>query len=167
VGADSDAWFSDYLKFDCRLMRMPTETERVVNPLYSPARRLVTLADGYPVLVITTASLELLNEKLLARGEEAVSMERFRPNIEVVEAHAHAEDEWRTIMIGDLACDIVKPCERCAITTVDLRTGELGKEPLRTLSEYRKVGSKVLFGQNMIHQREGSIRVGDEVNVVV
>jgi uncharacterized protein len=167
VGADSDAWFSEYLKFECRLMRMPAATERVVNPAYSPARRLVTLADGYPMLVITTGSLQLLNEKLRARGEAEVTMERFRPNIEVVAETAHVEDGWRTITIGDLACDIVKPCERCAITTVDLRTGELGKEPLRTLSEYRKVGSKVLFGQNVIHQREGSIRVGDGVSVVV
>lgn len=165
VSPQADAWFSDFLGVRCRLLRMPASTHRVVNPVYSPATRLVSLADGYPLMLITTGSLDLLNEKLTAKGAAAVPMQRFRPNIEVLHQSPHAEDEWRSVRIGAVACDVVKPCERCAIPTVDTRTGVAGKEPLRTLGTYRKVGSKVMFGQNLIHAAPGEIRVGDEVFV--
>lgn len=164
VNADADAWFSDFLEVSCSLMRMPQSTERIVDRTYSPDTRLVSLADGYPMLLIGTGSLEQLNEKLAEKGETAVPMERFRPNIVVSNTRPHEEDEWTSIRIGDVACSIVKPCARCAITTVDPRTGVAGKEPLRTLSEYRKVGSKVMFGQNVMHEARGTIRLGDKVH---
>lgn len=163
VSVDADRWFSDFLGVGCSLMRMPPSTERVVDRTYSPARRLVTLADGFPMLLIGMGSLEQLNEMLRTRGEAAVPMQRFRPNIVVSNTRPHEEDEWTSIRIGDVPCDVVKPCARCAITTVDPRTGVAGKEPLRTLSEYRKVGSKVMFGQNVIHAARGTIRLGDRV----
>lgn len=164
VSRGADRWFSNLLGVECRLMRMPATTERVVDRQYWPEARLVTLADGYPMLLIGSGSLELLNEKLAARGESEVPIERFRPNIFVARTRPHEEDEWQTIRIGDVACNIVKPCERCAITTVDTRTGVKGKEPLRTLSEYRRDGSKVLFGQNVIHTGAGAIHVGDAIS---
>ena len=163
VAPKTSRWFSDFLGVDCKLMRMPQTTARVVNPTYSPDLRLVTLADGYPMMLMSTASVELLNQKLKERGEAPVPMERFRPNIVVSHTGPHEEDEWTTVTIGEVACNIVKPCERCAITTVDVQSGVAGKEPLRTLSEYRKVGSKVWFGQNVIHASAGTIRVGDAV----
>ena len=61
---------------------------------------------------------------------------------------------------------VVKPCSRCAITIVNQETGEKGKEPLRTLASYRKVGDKVFFGQNAIPDATGRLRVGDVVEVV-
>ncbi len=108
----------------------------------------------------------MLNEKLVARGESGIEMRRFRPNVVVAQSGAYAEDDWRQIRIGSIDVDVVKPCARCAITTVDVATAEMGKEPLRTLSTYRKVGSKVMFGQNAVHRRAGSIAVGDAVSLV-
>lgn len=145
-------------------MYMPDATERVVNRTYSPATRLVSLADGYPLMMIGEGSLALLNEKLTARGEPSVPMQRFRPNIVVAGVAAHEEDTWTSIRIGDVACNVVKPCERCTITTVEISTGQAGKEPLRTLAEYRKHGSKIYFGQNVIHAAAGTIRRADAVN---
>jgi uncharacterized protein YcbX len=49
---------------------------------------------------------------------------------------------------------------------VDQRTAAVGKEPLRTLATYRKVGTKVLFGQNMVHEGAGTLRVGEPVRVL-
>jgi uncharacterized protein len=161
VDAAADAWFSEVLEIDCRLMHMPRATERVVNPQYSPERRLVSLADGYPMLLIGEGSLELLNEKLKARGEPAVPMKRFRPNIVVSGTQAHEEDEWSAIRIGDVDCKVVKPCARCSIPTVDTETGVKGTEPSRTLATYRKQGSNILFGQNLIHEQAGVIHRGD------
>ena len=166
VGEAVDEWLSDFLGIHCSLMRMPASTERVVDRTYSPETRLVTLADAFPMLLISTGSIDLLNEKLAMIGEQPITMERFRPNIEVSDERPHVEDEWRTITIGAVECAVVKPCSRCAITTVDLATAVPGKEPLRTLASYRKVGAKVLFGQNVIHARAGVIRAGDEITVL-
>jgi uncharacterized protein len=165
VDSDIDRWFSDFLGTSCRLMRMPTTTKRVVDRTYSPQTRLVTLADAFPMLLIGTASLALLNQKLTARHEDEIPMERFRPNVVIKTDVAHAEDEWKSIRIGSVACSVVKPCARCTVPTVDIRTGVASKEPLLTLSEYRKDGSKVYFGQNVIHETRGTINMGATVSV--
>jgi uncharacterized protein YcbX len=147
-------------------MYMPTTSMRVVDRVYSPESRLVSLADAFPMLLIGQGSLDHLNERLTAQGHEAVPMRRFRPNVVVNGTKPHEEDGWQTIQIGTGEYDVVKPCSRCVLTTVDPETGVMGKEPLHTLSQYRKRGSNVYFGQNVIHQSSGPIRVGDAVTVV-
>ena len=166
VSPEADDWFTRYLGAACSLVYMPDATRRIVNPVWVKQERIVGFADGYPVMMIGEGSLAELNERLVAAGEAPVAMHRFRPNIVIAQAPPHAEDTWRHVRIGSIEMDIVKPCERCAITTVEVATGEMGKEPLRTLSTYRKEGSKVLFGQNAVHRRAGSIAIGDHVTVV-
>jgi uncharacterized protein YcbX len=163
VSKQADDWFSTFLQQECRLLHMPNSARRVVDRAYVPNERLVGFADAFPLLIITDGSLALLNERLTARGEPTVPMRRFRPNIVIAGAAPHAEDEWKAVQIGDVVVDLVKPCARCVITTVDIESGEASKEPLRTLSTYRKVGSKVLFGQNAVHRGLGEIRIGDTV----
>jgi uncharacterized protein len=165
VSPDADEWFSSFLHMDCRLVHMPSSTRRIVNRAYVPNERIVGFADAYPLLVIGDGSLDLLNQKLVANGEAAVPMQRFRPNIVVAGATPHAEDSWKVVRLGDVLIDVVKPCARCAITTVDVASGIAGKEPLRTLSTYRKVGNDVRFGQNAVHRSLGVLRVGDPVLV--
>jgi uncharacterized protein len=77
----------------------------------------------------------------------------------------HAEDGWRRIRVGDVTFDVVKPCARCAVTTVDQRSGVRGKEPLRTLATYRARNLQVYFGQNLVHRKGGRLRVGAPVVV--
>ena len=79
---------------------------------------------------------------------------------------AHQEDGWREVRIGEVRFTLVKPCARCIIITTDQRTGERGKEPLRTLASYRTVDSKVHFGMNAVADVDGIVRVGDPVQVV-
>jgi uncharacterized protein YcbX len=93
-------------------------------------------------------------------------MKRVRPNIVIAQTEPHEEDEWRHIRIGAVDVDVVKPCARCVITTIDPGTAQAGDEPLRTLASYRKQGSKVMFGQNAVHRQPGTISVGDAVTVV-
>jgi hypothetical protein len=166
VDRESDEWFSTFLERRCRIVFMPPQSRRIVNRAYMPEERLVGFADAYPLMLIGDGSLAGLNERLTARGESAVPIKRFRPNILIAGTTPHQEDEWKTIRIGEIDIDIVKPCERCAITTVDVNTGEAGPEPLRTLSTYRKQGSKVMFGQNAVHRGPGMINVGDPVTVL-
>lgn len=166
VSPEADAWFSAFLGVTCRLVYMPNESRRIVDRAWVKEERIVGFADAFPLLIIGQGSLDELNLRLQKRGEPPVPMQRFRPNIVVAETRAFEEDRWQHIRIGEINVDVVKPCARCAIPTVDIETAEAGKEPLRTLSTYRKEGSKVYFGQNAVHRQLGTIAVGDAVTVV-
>jgi uncharacterized protein YcbX len=171
-------WFSDVIGTDCRLVYMPDDSRRAVNPRFARGDEVVSFADGYPLMVLSEASLEDLNSRL----ETRLPMNRFRPNIVVSDSEAFAEDNWRRIRVGDAEFRSTKPCERCVVTTVDQATGNFaGKEPLRTLASYRMakdvipdtydslgVGpNAVLFGQNLIAETIGAtIRVGDRVEII-
>lgn len=60
----------------------------------------------------------------------------------------------------------MKPCGRCVVTTTDQRTAARGREPLRTLARHRRDGKHLLFGQNMIPESTGAVRVGDPVRLL-
>lgn len=158
-------WISGVLGAKVRLVAMPESTRRAVNPDFAvrPDDH-VSFADGYPVLVIGQASLDDLNSRL----ENPVPMNRFRPNLVVEGADAFAEDGWKKIRVGDTVFNVVKPCARCVITTIDQSKGDkAGVEPLKTLASYRTVGNGVMFGQNLIAESEGGvIRVGDQVEII-
>ncbi len=162
VGDDADRWFGEFLGVRCRLVFLPDESVRPVDPDYGETGDQVGLADGFPFLLISEASLADLN----ARLERPLPMNRFRPNLVIGGCEAFAEDGWRVVRIGSITFRVVKPCSRCAITTVDQESGATGKEPLRTLSRFRKVGDKVLFGQNLIHDGTGTLRTGDPVEIL-
>jgi uncharacterized protein YcbX len=153
---------SAHLGTPVRLVHMPDSSVRSVNPDYGRASDRVSFADAFPLLLIAQESLDALN----ARLAEPIPILRFRPNIVVAGGRAHAEDEWRRIRLGRIECVVVKPCSRCATTTVDPATGVRGKEPLRTLTTYRSWNQKVWFGQNLIHRQQGEIGVGDPVEVL-
>lgn len=159
VGPTADEWFGTFLEQPCSLVRFPETTFRHVDPKYAEPDDQVGFADGFPFLLVSEASLTDLN----ARMDRAVLMNRFRPNIVVSGCAPYAEDSWRKVSIGDIGFRSVKPCARCTITTVDQTTGHVGKEPLQTLAGYRRVGKKVMFGQNLIHDGFGSIQIGDAV----
>jgi uncharacterized protein YcbX len=162
AGDDADRWVSDWLRRPCALVRMPAQTERPVAAAYAGTGCRVGFADGFPFLLLSEASLEGLN----ARLERPLPMDRFRPNLVVTGCELHAEDGWRRIRIGEVVLRAVKPCARCTITTVDQRTAERRREPLRTLARYRRSGRNVLFGQNLVHESRGEIRVGDPVEIL-
>lgn len=155
-------WLGDYLGAPRRLVYMPDGAFRRIDARYSPARRRVSFADGYPFLLISAEALDELNRRL----DAPLPMNRFRPSLVVRGAGAHAEDGWRRVRIGDVVFDVVKPCARCVITTTNQATGERGKEPLRTLATYRKRRGKVMFGQNLIHDRPARLRIGDPATVL-
>lgn len=161
TGEPAARWFSAFLGIPCSLVHMPTESRRQTNPAYDPSGSRVSFADAYPLLLISEESLADLNRRL----GQPLPMNRFRPNLTVSGGGPYAEDRWRRIQIGNLVLNVVKPCDRCVITTTDQTTTERGVEPLRTLATYRKVDGMVLFGQNAVHQGTGSLQVGEAVQV--
>jgi hypothetical protein len=159
VGGQAAEWFSDFLGCPCALVHMANQVIRPADPAFAPQGVRVSFADGFPFLMISEESLADLNRRLA----EALPMNRFRPNLVVAGGEPYAEDGWGNIEIGGVRLRVVKPCGRCLVTTTDQTTGERGKEPLRTLATYRKVGGEVMFGQNVVHENIGRLRVGDPV----
>jgi uncharacterized protein YcbX len=164
-----NAWLSEFIGIRCSLVQMASNTTRLADPRYAarPTDQTV-FADGYAVLLTNAASLDNLNTHLVTPDAQPVPMTRFRPNIVVEGAAAWAEDTWKTLRIGDVVFDVVKPCGRCIITTIDQETAIKSIEPLPTLKRYRRSsdGTKVLFGQNLTLPRAGIVRVGDVVEVL-
>ncbi len=142
------------------LARMPPSMKRVVDQAYARPDDLVSFADGFPVLVANEASLHDLNARMAA----PVGMERFRPNVVVSGLDAFAEEALGSLSLGATArVDLVKPCSRCSIVTVDPVTAERGKEPLATLATYRQREQKTYFAMNALVRARGAVRVGDPV----
>lgn len=170
AAGSAHTWLGGYLDADVRLVHLDApDRRRGINPAYARPGETVSLADGFPLLLTARASLDALNA-LVARGdhpdEGPVPMDRFRPNVVVDGTAAWAEDDWTRISIGDVPFRVAKPCGRCVITTTDQRTAQRGKEPLRTLARYRRFGRDLLFGQNLIPDAPGVIRVGEPVRVL-
>lgn len=186
-GSTAAAWFTRHLGRPMRLVHAPRDLDRPIDPDFLPDRnqpehvtrsraadagssdlgqRNAAFSDGFPLLVITRSSLEALGE-LAAMQLDA---RRFRPNLVVSGTEAWAEDDWlnRAISVGkgpnSVVLDVVKPCTRCRMTGIDVSTGEVGDEPLRTLVRHRPGTS---FGMNLVARScVGRIRLGDPVEVI-
>lgn len=183
---DVSVWRSDVNAADCgpavrefllqqferefSLVYYDANTARTTNRDWSEPESPVSFADGYPVLIASQGSLEAINDRLAETGEQRVTMTRFRPNIVISGAPAWAEDGWQTIKIGDILFDLVKPCDRCIMTTNDPETGERpNNEPMTTLAQFRRSGDArirgVLFGWNAVPRGSGMLKVGDVVDI--
>ena len=164
AGEDINIWFSQYLGFACGLVYMADNQHRPVPNEAAEFDDEVSFADGAPILLISTGSLADLNGRLAA----PVTMDRFRPNIVVEAPTPFVEDSWRSIAIGSAELAVAWQCSRCILPTIDPATGVAHprQEPLETLRSYRRVGPKVMFGQNLIPRKHGAIRIGDAVRVI-
>lgn len=166
AGPEADAWLTRRLGAPCRLVYQG-DLPHEADPRFAPAGTQTRYTDGYPLLVTTAASLEDLNRRLSA----PIPMDRFRPNIVVEGAPPWGEDAWRRLRVGPVELSLVKPCARCAVTTVDQQTGrKTGVEPLKTLASFRTMRAPgingAIFGQNGVPLGTGAIRVGDPVEVL-
>ena len=157
----ANQWFSDIIGHSVQLLFCGQQSNRVRSKI----GHNVSFADGYPLLVISEASLATLNE----RSRDHHTMAQFRTNLVVSNTDAFAEDGWKRIRIGEVEFEIVKPCARCILTTVDPLTGEFNalKEPLKTMATFRADATgDVFFGQNLVALNEGMIRAGDVIEVL-
>ncbi|HVL75435.1 MAG TPA: MOSC N-terminal beta barrel domain-containing protein [Noviherbaspirillum sp.] len=163
------AWFSSFLGTPCRLVRFHADARRSVDSDWTGGIPATTMfSDGFPLLVISEASLADLNEKLAGQGRARLPMNRFRPNVVVNGIGAFEEDYVQALRAGDAVLKPVKPCARCTIPSVDQATGERGPDPVDVLQTYRaneKVGGGITFGMNaIVAAGEGSVlRVGQDI----
>jgi len=173
-------WFSDCLAPHApsglqrlRLVRFDPEVRRLCSPKWTGGRESVTqFADGFGVLVASTATLGELNARLSAAGEAPVDMRRFRPNIVLGGVESADEDRigaWRVHTEGGVASlENVKPCARCPIPNVDPDTAVPSPAVGDALQGFRqdpRLNGAITFGMNAI-VLEGDglmLRVGQSV----
>lgn len=159
----TDEWLSSFLGHSCRLAYMDDSCTRPISSSQGQAGETVSFADGYPLLMISRASLEDLNSRL----EAPLPMDRFRPNLVIDGCPAFEEDRWRRIGIGKAVFRFAGLCPRCSVTTVDQQSGlRESEEPLRTLVTYRNTEDGVVFGVNLIPESPGTISTGDEITIL-
>ncbi len=162
VSKEADNWFSERLKFSCRLVYMPESAKRKVEGKYALNNDITSFADGYPVMIIGQPSLDHLNSRL----SEMLPMNRFRPNIVFTGGTPFEEDTLEHFRINKIDFYGVKLSARCVITTTNQETAVTGKEPLKTLAGYRMKNNKVYFGQNVLVKGKGEISIGGQIEIV-
>lgn len=150
AGEPVAAWLTEHLGKPARLVRFDQRRKRASDPQWTAGfEALNQFSDGYPWLLISQASLDELNTRL----DPPLPMNRFRPNIVVDGLPPFGEDSVDEFVTGEVRLKVVKPCDRCVITTTDQLTGErTSDEPLKALKGFRfdRNLRGVLFGQNMI-----------------
>jgi uncharacterized protein YcbX len=161
VSQEADAWFTNELGMPCRLVFMPDSTRRRVDGRYATNKEITSFSDAFPLMVIGQASLDELNSRL----ETPLPMNRFRPNIVFTGGSPYQEDLMKRFEIAGITFFGAKPCARCVITTIDQQTAKKAKEPLKTLTTYRQRNNNIYFGQNLLFQGAGTLRVGDAIIV--
>ena len=166
-GAEAAAWATQFLGTGLSLVAFDADLPRACSAEWTGDTPAITeFADGFPVLVISRASLDELNSRL----PKPLPMERFRPNVVIEGVDAYAEDRVHELRVGGVTLRVVKPCTRCSITTTDQQSGTVdGVEPLRTLKEYRfdRELRGVAFGQNaiVVSGAGQALRVGDSFEI--
>lgn len=183
-GETANTWCSQLLGISCHLVRFHPDMQRRRESQWLPGGVLTTLfSDGFPMLLVSQASLDDLNEKLTRHGNQAVPMNRFRPNI-VIDGVAAFEEEYAasftraSTQIGtssgqpEIILKPVKPCPRCPIPAVNQVTGEVEANPVDMLLTYHThalLDHAPTFGMNTIvaQGQNHLIRVGDILTVQI
>jgi uncharacterized protein YcbX len=153
-------WFSEILGLKVRMVKLKNETSRIHHSSITSSDIPVSLADGYPYLIVGTASIDELSNRM----NQKIDISRFRPNIVLTTTEAHEEDLLKSFTIGSATFTNIKPCARCQVITIDQSTGLVDKNVLKTLSTYRTVDNNVYFGTNVVCKDGGVVRVGDDLS---
>lgn len=159
---DLNEWFSKILNTETRLVFMSEDIIRPVDYRYAGPGHITSFADDYPMLLIGQSSLDDLNMRLA----NPLPMNRFRPNMVIYGIGPYFEDNMHHFNVAGINFYGIKPCARCVMTTIDQQTALAGVEPLKTMARYRKANNKIYFGQNLVHNGAGFLKIGDEVEVI-
>lgn len=160
VSKSASAWCSKALNTDCKLVRMASDNGRNKSLEDSTYAIPMNFPDGYPILVLGTASMD----KLQSLCDELIDINRFRPNIVVDTSVAHEEDHWNELTLDNgnsIKMKAIKPCIRCQVINIDQANAQSFLEPTRTLANYRMTEKGIAFGVNTICIEQGTINIGD------
>lgn len=161
-GDEAAIWLSEFLQISCRLVYMPENNHRKVDQNYAKTDSRVSFADGFPLLMISEESLLAFNTCL----DNPIEMNRFRPNLVVRGAQPFEEDNWKQIRIGRMVFTLAKPCSRCVIPSIDPTTAKQEPSVAKALAIHRRREGSVFFGQNLIFDGAGWLKLGDRVEIL-
>ena len=156
-----NSFFSEFLKEEVRLIRMPLQPERMETAPLTGESTSSSFADSFPILIIGTASLGALNDQL----EEPIDERYFRPNLLFKTERPFEEDEWQEIQIGNVMLRKAKACGRCRMINVNPDTGIYRTDVMRELAKLRTVKNKVVLGDLYYPVQTGSIEINSPVKV--
>ena len=156
-----NTFFSDFLKEEVRLIRMPLQPERMETAPLTGESTSSSFADSFPILVLGSASLDALNAQL----EESIDARYFRPNLLFKTERSFEEDEWQEIQIGNVLLRKAKACGRCRMINVNPDTGIYRTDVMRELAKLRTVKNKVVLGDLYYPVQTGTIEITSEVKV--
>ncbi len=172
MGDVAAQWFTDFLGRKSRLVRFDPEHRRLSSLQWTGGVEATNqFADAFPLLVTSEGSHGELNRRLVAAGQAAVGVERFRPNIVLAGLEPHDEDRIGVLRLeadDEVELRPVKPCVRCTIPNVDPATAQVDPQISGVLQQYRaneRVGGAVTFGMNAIVLKglDQTLRVGQSV----
>ena len=162
-GENFNSFFSDFLKEEVRLIRMPLQPERIETAPLTGESTSSSFADSFPILIIGTASLDALNANL----DEPIDARYFRPNLLFKTERSFEEDEWQEIQIGNVRLRKAKACGRCRMINVNPDTGIYRTDVMRELAKLRTVKNKVVLGDLYYPVQTGTIEITSEVKVFI
>jgi uncharacterized protein YcbX len=134
-------WFSEFLNAKVLLLAnaLRLKTKRINEKNYELQ---LNFQDGYPIHLVNLKSVTDLSKMCNLNIEP----ERFRANIYIDLPEPYVEDQMKYIRINGIEFEFLKPCERCIMINLKSRSSFFTKEPLKTLSTYRKHSNKIQFG---------------------
>ncbi|XP_069000188.1 molybdenum cofactor sulfurase [Embiotoca jacksoni] len=165
-GDEAASWLSDFLGQPCRLIRQRPDFTRETRkrPGGAATSTSLSLVNEAQYLMINRASVGLIHQLMSCRQDDSEGdqlldtqnvISRFRANLVIAGAEPFEEDNWSHLIIGSTRFMLSGQCGRCHMVGIDQDTGTKTKEPLMSLSAYRK--GKVTFGVYLSHQLpEGS-----------
>ncbi len=162
VSGEINDWLSQILQRKVNLAYMADDTHRQVDLAYAPLGTRTGFSDGFPFLIVSQESITSLQQELTFE----LDVRRFRPNIVLSGCDAFSEDEWKIISINHIEFELVKPCARCIIPSIDLKSGLIQKEVMQVMEVHRKKDNQLYLGQNALHRGQGSIEVGHRVEII-
>ncbi len=172
VQPEINQWLSEALGQAVRLLYCPDHAMRIVDEHYAGLGQRTAFSDGFPLLLLSQSSLDELSR----RWGSTIDPRRFRPNIIIGgDCAPFAEDQWRRVYIsdsihGERVLELVKPCSRCVIPSLDPETLQSTDGFLRFLAGQRRLADgKVYLGQNALLRQplmsEGLAEVGADFAV--
>ncbi|KAI7979425.1 Molybdenum cofactor sulfurase [Camellia lanceoleosa] len=181
-----DTWFSNAVGRPCTLLRcLGSKNSLCLNKAKKEGmcRDLETklnFVNEAQFLLISEESVSDLNNRLSSNVQEGfqgppiqINPMRFRPNLVISGGAPYAEDEWRSLKIGNKYFVSLGGCNRCQMINLNPQEGEVQRswEPLATLASYRRVKGKILFGillrydnNNLVLDTDSWLQVGQEVH---
>ncbi|XP_064790584.1 molybdenum cofactor sulfurase-like isoform X2 [Oncorhynchus masou masou] len=160
-GDEAASWLSEFLGQPCRLIRQSPDFSRNMKKGHEKevSSTALSLVNEAQYLIVNRASVDLLQRHITNRQESSdghqpldtqTLISRFRANLVISGKEPFEEDDWSHLIIGNTHFQVAGRCGRCQMIGVDQSTGAKTKEPLLSLSAYRK--GKVTFGVYLVHQ---------------